>query len=149
MVAIGAAIAVVIIAIDVYLKNRNSDFRMPVLAVAVGLYLPLELDTSIFVGGLIAWAVERYMRKQDSSSSQFVDAKSRASKAGLLLASGLITGEALMGILIAILIVGLGPGQFQIFEEPPLGSLPGLFLLILIVFGIYRTVKNVFNKAKK
>jgi len=150
MVAIGASIAVVIIAIDVYLKNRNSDFRMPVLAVAVGLYLPLELDTSIFVGGLIAWAVERYMRKQGSlSSAQFSDAKSRASKAGLLLASGLITGEALMGILIAILIVAIGPGQFQIFEESPLGSIPGLILLILIVFGIYRTVKGVFDKAKK
>lgn len=150
MVAIGAAIAVVIIAIDVYLKNRNSDFRMPVLAVAVGLYLPLELDTSIFVGGLIAWAVERYMRKQgNTSSSQFANAKSRAAKAGLLLASGLITGEALMGILIAILIVALGPGQFQIFEEAPIGSIPGLVLLILIIFGIYRTVKNVFDKAEK
>ncbi|MEM9673625.1 MAG: oligopeptide transporter, OPT family [Bacteroidota bacterium] len=149
MVAIGAAIAVVIIAIDVYLKNRKSDFRMPVLAVAVGLYLPLELDTSIFVGGLIAWAVERYMRKQSSSTPQFSDAKSRASKAGLLLASGLITGEALMGILIAILIVAIGPGQFQIFEEAPVGSIPGLILLIVIIFGIYRTVKNVFDKAEK
>ncbi|WKN43091.1 OPT family oligopeptide transporter [Tunicatimonas pelagia] len=150
MVAIGAVIAVVIIAIDVYLKNRNSDFRMPVLAVAVGLYLPLELDTSIFVGGLIAWAVERYMRKQSSSSSsQFAEAKSKAAKAGLLLASGLITGEALMGILIAILIVAIGPGQFQIFEEAPAGSLPGLTLLIIIVFGIYRTVKSVFDKADK
>ena len=149
MVAIGAAIAAVIIAIDVYLKNRNSDFRMPVLAVAVGLYLPLELDTSIFFGGVIAWAVERYMRKQGSSTSQFSDAKSRASKAGLLLASGLITGEALMGILIAILIVAIGPGQFQIFEEAPLGSIPGLILLIVIIFGIYRTVKSVFDKAEK
>ncbi len=149
MVAIGAAIAAVIIAIDVYLKNRNSDFRMPVLAVAVGLYLPLELDTSIFFGGVIAWAVERYMRKQGSSSSQFSDAKSLASIAGLLLASGLITGEALMGILIAILIVAIGPGQFQIFEEAPLGSIPGLILLIVIIFGIYRTVKSVFDKAEK
>ncbi|MGD1891617.1 MAG: OPT family oligopeptide transporter [Cyclobacteriaceae bacterium] len=149
MVAIGAAIAAVIIAIDVYLKNRNSDFRMPVLAVAVGLYLPLELDTSIFFGGVIAWAVERYMRKQGSSTSQFSDAKSRASKAGLLLASGLITGEALMGILNAIVIVAIGPGQFQIFEEAPLGSIPGLILLIVIIFGIYRTVKSVFDKAEK
>ena len=151
MVGIGAAIAVVIISIDVYLKNRNSSFRMPVLAVAVGLYLPLELDTSIFVGGLIAWAVERYMRQQKNKNSAAVHTKAQgmAEKAGLLLASGLITGEALMGIAIAIGIVASGPGQLQLFEEAPLGSLPGLFLLILIVVGVYQTVKRVFEKEDK
>ena len=151
MVGIGAVIAVIIIAIDVYLKNRNSSFRMPVLAVAVGLYLPLELDTSIFVGGLIAWAVERYMRQKNqptAATDEHTTAKSMAQKAGLLLASGLITGEALMGIAIAIGIVASGPRQLQIFEEAPLGSLPGLFLLLLIVAGIYLTVKRVFEKER-
>ena len=149
MVGIGAVIAVVIIAIDVYLKNRGSSFRMPVLAVAVGLYLPLELDTSIFVGGLIAWAVERYIQRQtptDPKKSSFATARGGAEKAGLLLASGLITGEALMGIAIAIGIVASGPGQLRIFEEAPLGSWPGLLLLIAIVIGIYQTVKRVFNQ---
>ena len=148
MVGIGAVIAAVIIAIDVYLKNRNSSFRMPVLAVAVGLYLPLELDTSIFVGGLIAWAVERYMQRQAGSGSpesRYAPAKSAAEKAGLLLASGLITGEALMGIAIAIGIVASGPGQLRIFEEAPLGSWPGLVLLIAIVVGIYQTVRNKYS----
>ena len=151
MVAIGAAIAVVIIAIDVQLKNRGSSFRMPVLAVAVGLYLPLELDTSIFVGGLIAWAVERYMQRRSSESGARVaiTAKDRAEKAGLLLASGLITGEALMGIAIAIGIVASGPGQLQLFAESPYGSWPGLILLILIVIGIYQTVKRVFNREAR
>ena len=151
MVGIGAVIAVVIITIDVYLKNRNSSFRMPVLAVAVGLYLPLELDTSIFLGGLIAWAVERYISQQKNNNAAEVHtrAKGMAEKAGLLLASGLITGEALMGIAIAIGIVASGPGQLRIFEEAPLGSLPGLFLLILIVIGIYQTVKRVFEKERR
>ena len=151
IVAIGAVIAVVIIAIDVYLKNRNANFRMPVLAVAVGLYLPLELDTSIFVGGLVAWAVERYVRRRTDSSAGEVaaQAKGMAEKAGLLLASGLITGEALMGIAIAIGIVASGPGQLRIFEDAPFGSLPGLILLILIVIGIYQTVKRVFKQAHK
>ena len=148
MVAIGAGIAAVIIAIDVQLKNQGSNFRMPVLAVAVGLYLPLELDTSIFVGGLIAWAVERYMQRRSADPAARVPttAKDRAEKAGLLLASGLITGEALMGIAIAIGIVASGPGQLQIFAESPYGSWPGLILLILIVFSIYQTVKRVFNQ---
>ena len=94
MVYIGAGIGITIIIIDQYLKAKGSSFRMPVLAVAVGLYLPFELDSAIFVGGVLAHFIGK---KLDGSS--FAD---KAKNAGLLLASGLITGEALMGIFIAI-----------------------------------------------
>lgn len=146
MVSIGAVIAAIIIAIDVYLKKINSDFRMPVLAVAVGLYLPLELDTSIFVGGILAWLVSRYFRKRTSGTHA---AQENAGKAGLLLASGLITGEALMGILIAIGIVASDDklSSWKIFEEP--SSYLGLILLILIIAGIYFTVVRAYQKESK
>ena len=52
---------------------------MPVLAVAVGLYLPFELDSSIFIGGLIAWLLEKGYQKAQNSTS--VD---QAKNAGLL-----------------------------------------------------------------
>ncbi len=145
MVIIGAFIAGVIIAIDVYLHKIKSDFKMPVLAVAVGLYLPLELDTSIFLGGILAWLTSRYYKKHTSREKQ---AREQADKAGLLLASGLITGEALMGILIAIGIVVSNVDQWRIFEEPPAGSYPGLILLILITAGIYYTVIKVYNEKR-
>jgi putative OPT family oligopeptide transporter len=148
MVSIGAAIAVVIIAIDQYLEKKGSEFRMPVLAVAVGLYLPLELDTSIFVGGIIAWLVNRYLRRQNPGGSK-VNAADTAQKSGLLLASGLITGEALMGIFIAIGIVVADQQTFRIFEVAPLGSTPGLVLFILIAAAIYLLVKRVFVQHKK
>ncbi len=88
------------------------------------------------------------MRRHSSTpeAQTVTTAKDRAEKAGLLLASGLITGEALMGIAIAIGIVASGPGQLQLFAESPYGSWPGLILLILIVIGIYQTVKRVFNQ---
>jgi putative OPT family oligopeptide transporter len=150
MISIGAAIAVVIIIIDVYLKRINSSFRMPVLAVAVGIYLPFELDSSIFVGGVIAWLVSRYMRKKNQNTREtHQKAKEAGEKSGVLLASGLITGEALMGILIAIGIVVSDLDQWKIFEEPPLGSTPGLVLLILITAGLYYTVVNVYKKMLK
>lgn len=136
IISIGAGIGAVIIAIDQYLKSKGSTFRMPVLAVAVGLYLPFELDSSIFLGGVIAWMLERGYKKL--STQEHVP---NASNAGLLIASGLITGEALMGILMALL------ASFSInialFDEPFGGSLLGLFLLCLILVFLYRSVKNV------
>ena len=151
MVSIGAAIAVVIIAIDVYLKKINSSFRMPVLAVAVGIYLPFELDSSIFVGGIIAWLVSRYMQKNKTpaTNEKHQRALANGEKSGLLFASGLITGEALMGILIAIGIVVSDLDQWRIFEDPPFGSIPGLILLILITAGLYYTVVKVYKNTMK
>jgi putative OPT family oligopeptide transporter len=103
MIAIGALIGVGIILVDEYLKRSKAPFRAPVLAVAVGIYLPLELSVPIFLGGLIAWLVERKLGIHDDSSEA-----ERAKQNGVLFAAGLITGEALMGIFIAIPIVMSG-----------------------------------------
>ncbi|MEQ9300178.1 MAG: oligopeptide transporter, OPT family [Cyclobacteriaceae bacterium] len=139
IISIGAGIGVAIIMADEYLKSISSNFRMPVLAVAVGLYLPFELDSSIFVGGVIAWMLERGYKQVKSQTS--ID---KAANAGLLIASGLITGEALMGILIALLAtLGL---NIAVSEEPLGGSLLGLGLLFLILYYLYNTVKNVAKK---
>ena len=73
------------------------------LAVAVGIYLPLELSVPIFIGGLIAYLVERRLGVSGDSP-----AGERAKRNGILFAAGLITGEALMGIFIAIPIVMSG-----------------------------------------
>ncbi len=98
MVGIGAGIAVVIIIVDKILEAKNSEFRAPVLAVAVGIYLPLELTVPIFVGGMVAYFARRAMNASGMSAS----AQKQAGQNGLLFASGLITGEALVGILLAI-----------------------------------------------
>lgn len=98
MIWIGVAIAVAIIISDKVLEARKSTFRMPVLAVAVGIYLPLELTVPIFVGGVIAYFAERVIRKSGGSEEDVA----KASRRGLLFSSGLITGEALVGILLAI-----------------------------------------------
>ena len=103
MISIGALIGVGIILVDEYLKRVKAPFRAPVLAVAVGIYLPLELSVPIFSGGLIAYLVERKLGiRGDSPQAE------RAKQNGVLFAAGLITGEALMGIFIAIPIVMSG-----------------------------------------
>ena len=103
MVAIGAGIGAAVIAFDLWLESRGSSFRAPVLAVAVGIYLPIELSVPIFVGGLVAHLVERRLDlRGDAAESD------PAKRNGMLFAAGLITGEALMGIFIAIPIVSTG-----------------------------------------
>jgi putative OPT family oligopeptide transporter len=137
MVYIGAAIAVAIIIADQYLKAKGSDFRMPILAVAVGLYLPFELDSSIFLGGVLAWMISR--------STKGAANKDRADNGGLLLASGLITGEALMGIFIAIAIV-MGFQPLPSLKVEMIYNYGGLALLIGIIWFIHKVVNNLAKK---
>jgi putative OPT family oligopeptide transporter len=103
MISIGGAIGAAVIAWDLWLKQRGSEFRAPVLAVAVGIYLPLELSVPIFAGGLIAWLVEKKLGVHGETPEA-----ERAKRNGMLFAAGLITGEALMGIFIAVPIVMSG-----------------------------------------
>ena len=98
MIWIGVGIAAALIMLDKYLESRESTFRTPVLAVAVGIYLPIELTTPIFIGGVIAWAAGKAIRARGGSATDVAD----GARKGLLFASGLITGEALVGILLAI-----------------------------------------------
>src|SRR5699024_5710815 len=94
MIGIGGVIAAGIIVLDQVLLRRGARFHTPVLAVAVGLYLPLELSTPILVGGIVALVAARARRKHDEPA--------QAEQRGLLFASGLITGEALIGIILAV-----------------------------------------------
>ncbi len=129
MIAIGALIGSAVIAWDLWLQRRGSTFRAPVLAVAVGIYLPLELAVPIFLGGLIAHLVER---KLGANSKHAEDAE-RAKRNGVLFAAGLITGEALMGILIAVPIVMSGRADVMAL---PAGLQFGEWLGLLVVGGL-------------
>lgn len=103
MIWIGAVIAVAIIILDKVLEKRGSSFRTPVLALAVGIYLPLELTVPIFVGGVIAWWAGKMVAKRARRNGEDPEeAKDAAQKKGLLFSSGLITGEALIGIVLAV-----------------------------------------------
>lgn len=136
-VFVGMAVAVAIIVADVYLERKGSSFRMPVLAVAIGIYLPLELEVPIFAGGIIHQIVKAYHQRKGVSK----DVVEISNRHGLLFASGLITGEALIGIMLAIPIVISGkPDVLAVFERP-LGTWPGMILLVGIAYWLCRTAK--------
>ena len=148
MVYIGMALAVVIIAIDQYLQNTGSSFRVPVLAVAVGLYLPFELDSAIMLGGLIAWMVSLYQnRNKAKKGDQFETAASDGEKSGLLFASGLITGEALIGIFLAIPVAIYNSSSVFALLDKPLPSIIGLIVVLGVSYWLYQIAKRAFDKA--
>ena len=140
MVAIGALIGVCIIVIDEVLKARGSGFRTPVLAVAVGIYLPIELMTPIFLGGLIGWLAERAMRGNGVAEADL----ERRGRKGLLFAAGMITGEALMGIAIAVPIVTSGSADVLALPE---GLHFGEWLGLVVLAGLGAMMYRVATRA--
>jgi len=128
---IGFVLAVLLIVLDKVQEKRGSEFRFPVLAVAVGIYLPLGLSVPIFAGGLIAHVIKT-KNKQETDSIQ----KKREGK-GLLIASGLITGEALMGVIIAIAAVAW-QGAFPLLKGFGMSGLLGFVTLLAIAAYLYR-----------
>jgi putative OPT family oligopeptide transporter len=127
-VYIGAIIAVIIILIDIRQEKAGSDFRVPVLAVAVGIYLPITLTVPIFIGGMI-----NHLGKKAGGSKA-------SEKRGLLMASGLITGEALMGILVALPIFLTGVKawwpNFSGFEWA------GPVAFLVVIYWLYSSVSK-------
>ena len=136
LIALGAAIGIAVIAVDQRLAGRNSLFRLPALAVALGMYLPLKLSVTICLGGLLA---ELSRRRSGNRSLLSVE-----NEAGLLIAAGLVTGEALMGIVLALPVAlssqwpSIGSDPFQLYDRPPLGGWPGLLALAAIALFLYR-----------
>ncbi|RLA33889.1 MAG: oligopeptide transporter, OPT family [Gammaproteobacteria bacterium] len=132
MTIIGGVIGILIIICDEVLKSKGSTFRAPVLAVAVGIYLPLELSTAILVGGLIAHFAARVHAKRG------VDGE-KSMRHGMLFAAGLITGEALVGILMAIPIVKSGDADvFALSESMQFGGTMGLVIVGAVSVWMYR-----------
>jgi putative OPT family oligopeptide transporter len=141
MIIIGMILAVCVIILDNILEKRGANFRVPVLALAVGIYLPFELSTPIFVGGIITWFAQRVLKKHVTNASpeareEIEKGGKEAGNRGLLFASGLITGEALIGILMAIPIVLSGNADVLAIVTNPIGSWPGVILLLLVVLWL-------------
>lgn len=131
----GFALAVGLIILDKIQEKRGSDFRFPVLAVAVGVYLPLGLSVPIFIGGVIAHHLGKKSKKLDSKDKQ------RKESNGLLLASGLITGEALMGVLVAVAAVSF-QGSVPYINQFSAAGWSGFVVFLAIIYYMYRKIQR-------
>jgi putative OPT family oligopeptide transporter len=136
MIGLGALVGAFTIALDEWLKHRGSKFRVPVLAAAIGIYLPLELMTPIFLGSLISYFVERAHGAVDADDKT----KEHVHRPGTLFSAGLITGEALTGIIIAIPIVASGRADVLALPDGlHFGQFVGLVVLTIVGWLLYRS----------
>jgi len=129
MIYAGAILGIIIILIDQYQAYRKADFRVPILAVAIGIYLPIELTLPIFIGGML---------NHIASKTASDDGKNN----GLLIASGLITGEALMAIFIAVPLFFDKNYWPSLALSSPFDDLVGLAIISIILYRLYLVARK-------
>lgn len=101
------------------------------LPVAIGLYLPLELTSTIMIGGLIRLVIDK--KKANTDESENVDASN-----GILFCSGMIAGEGLVGILLAIFAVAGIESYINISNIFTTGQIGGLIAIILMIVFVWK-----------
>ena len=120
MIGLGAAIGVLSVLLDEVLARRGGTARLAPLAVGLGIYLPTATTLMVVVGAIAGWFFER---RADRCARP--DA---AKQLGVLLASGLIVGESLIGVALAALVVFSG-------KEAPLALVGPGFANAAVVIG--------------
>lgn len=143
---VGVGIGIIFIFVDEIAK-RTSTWRIPILAVAVGIYMPLEITVPILIGGLISYFSEKKInRSKKHLGKEFKGKAQQASQRGLLTASGIVAGEALVGILVAVLIVFFPSIKESIsgliFSES-LKLILGAGLFSFLCFYLYRVASSI------
>lgn len=131
MIYIGGLLGIAAICIDEFLKRKGSSVRFPALIFALGIYLPLGYVIAFLIGGLISYAVEKKMH----------DAPRNDTDSGLLFASGIIAGEAILGAILTIPFAYFQSTDiFAINLEwlKPYENVLGLALYIMLGWLLYR-----------
>tara|TARA_B100000579_G_scaffold34000_1_gene23788 strand:+ start:382 stop:2223 length:1842 start_codon:yes stop_codon:yes gene_type:complete len=129
MIYAGAILGIIIILIDQYQAYKKADFRVPILAVAIGIYLPIELTLPIFIGGMLNHIASKTASEEGKNN-------------GLLIASGLITGEALMAIFIAVPLFFDKNYWPNLSLSSPFNDLVGIAIIAIILHRLFLVAKK-------
>lgn len=113
--------------IGVFLAIVVEILGVAVLPVAIGLYLPLELSATIMIGGLIRYFVDKKRTSEDGEAGT-----------GVLFCSGLIAGEGLVGILMAILTVLKVAERIDLSAKFTTGIIGGIVLMAVMIACVVR-----------
>lgn len=129
LIGAGAAIAIVV-----------EILRIPVLPFAVGMYLPLSLNAGIMAGGLVRLVVEKKRGHSEEKKKAAIDR-------GILYTSGMIAGEGLVGILLAVFAV-VELDLTKLLGGFSLGQIGAILIFLVVVIGSLFKV-TLFSKENK
>ncbi|KQP33974.1 peptide transporter [Methylobacterium sp. Leaf104] len=138
MVAVGAGLGVVFVALEAVLRRRDLSF--PALTVGIGIYLPLEVVVTIAIGGIIGWFGRRRLQAHPSK-----DGETLARRRGVLVASGFLVGESIVGVLLAAADTLAGRGSSLVLVGPgfaPVATGLGAAVFAAAALGFHRLVSR-------
>ena len=124
--------------IGVFIAIVIEILGISVLPVAIGLYLPLELTSTIMIGGVIRWFVDKKKKNKEENAE---------ANGGVLFCSGMIAGEGLIGILLAIFaVVGL-EDVIDLSSTFSTGIIGGIVLMVIMILCILKS--SLWSKNEK
>jgi putative OPT family oligopeptide transporter len=140
MISIGLAFGAFLIVVDQILQRATSNLRLPALATGIGLYLPPTVSVTLVIGAILSWIVMRQIVRRDDT------ARAEAERRGILIASGFIVGESLIGVITAAIIGATGRQDALALVGPGfattstvLGGIAFLMVCVGFVSALLRT----------
>jgi putative OPT family oligopeptide transporter len=129
LIEIGAGIGIVVIVIDEILRKTKRG-GLPPLAVGMGIYLPMALTLLVPIGALLGWFYDKWAAR--TSNPEF------AQRMGVLLATGLIVGESIMGVVYAGVVAATqSDAPFAMLAENAWAVPLGILVFAAVVLGFY------------
>ena len=124
--------------IGVFLAIALEILRVPVMPFAIGLYLPIYLNASIMIGGVVRMFMDRRKNVDEET-------KTKQTTDGTLYCAGMIAGEGLVGILLAIFAVfGI---NVSIGESVNFGNIGGVVLMVIMILCLLKF--SLWKKSKE
>jgi len=142
LIIVGAAIGVGIIVLDEILVRTSKSVRMPPLAVGLGIYLPTSTTLMIVVGAVVGWYFDKRADRTPKADA--------TKQLGVLLASGMIVGESIIGVVVAAIVVFSGkPSPLALvgdsFENASIWI--GGVAFAAVIFAVYRWISRLGQKG--
>lgn len=138
LIGLGAAIGVGLIVLDAILAGTTRSVRLPPLAVGLGMYLPTSTTLMIVVGAIVGWYFDKRADRTPKADA--------TKQLGVLLASGLIVGESIIGVVVAAIVVFSGkPAPLALvgdsFENASVWI--GTIAFVAVTFAMYRWIARL------
>ena len=151
----GLGLGAALVLVDALLKRRGGKMRLPVLAVGLAIYLPPAVNMPLVIGSILAWFAQRTLKARAAARGEnLADLEKRSDRRGVLISSGMIVGESLVGVIVAIIVLASvmnhgsdSPLALGIEFLKPWADVLGLVVFVLTSVWFYFKLTQVRDKS--